>query len=408
MKSHYIFAAILAGCLFIRLFFTLLQAQTYHDGEHVQFTTTLLADPQEQGKFTTIAVFLPGTFPPRSLRIVLPKDIQLRYGDTIVVSGNIKEKMLNNKKTILISYFPQIEAKKDISLQILAPVYFIRQKITGLFHSSVDATSASLFLGIVFGIKQNLPRTFAKELQQTGLTHVIAASGMNVTMVASFVMGLLGYFFRRRLAIMIAIFVILFYALLSGLQASIVRASMMSIFAFSGQLFGRQYSGWYGLLLIGCVMVFISPSLLFDIGFQLSFLSTAGILSIKPLIPITKILSDDIATTLAAQIATLPVLLVYFGQYSLLSVLVNALVLWTIPILMVIGGAGALLGLLIAPLGKLLLFLALPLLWYFEILVRFFGNLHINVQINSVPLVFTAGYYCLVISVIMIISKKEI
>jgi competence protein ComEC len=154
-------------------------------------------------------------------------------------------------------------------------------------------------------------------------------------------------------------------------------------------------------------MLLADPSLISDIGFQLSFLSTLGILYVKPILEKKPIISSEILTTIAAQIATLPVLLVNFGTYSLFSILVNGLVLWTVPILMMFGGAGAILGLIFMPLGQLLVYLCYPLLLYFEAVVNFFGKIGGIISIKTFPWQFAAGYYCLLVCVLLIFKKEK-
>jgi competence protein ComEC len=155
-----------------------------------------------------------------------------------------------------------------------------------------------------------------------------------------------------------------------------------------------------------------------DIGFQLSFLATLGILLVKPLldswlavwkdkIRFISTLNDDITTTLSAQIVTLPILLGVFGSYGLLSVLANALTLWTIPILMTLGSLAILLGIVFAPLGKLFLFLSYPLLWFFETVVNFLGQVGWVLEIPAMPMVVWFGYY-LILGAIVWSNKKQI
>jgi competence protein ComEC len=107
---------------------------------------------------------------------------------------------------------------------------------------------------------------------------------------------------------------VLFYAFLAGFEPSIVRAAAMAIIAFGAALFRRQYFAFVSLFFTGYVMLFYRPSNIFDIGFQLSFLSTFGILGIKPLLPLQKyFLVEGVSTTLAAQLTTFPVLFGVFG-----------------------------------------------------------------------------------------------
>jgi competence protein ComEC len=239
---------------------------------------------------------------------------------------------------------------------------------------------------------------------------------MNITMVAAFLNSIFTLFLRRQMALFASILGIVFYAFLAGMQPSIIRAAIMGILVFSSQILGRQSLGAYGLFLTAFIMLFISPQLIFDVGFQLSFTATAGLLYINPIFnrvgKIRNLINrypflEDISITLSAQIATLPILLVTFGTYSLWSIAVNALVLWTIPVLMILGGVGAIVGMIFAPLGSVLVYLCLPLLLYFQKIVTFFGSLGGILEINTLPLAFVLGYYCLILSLIFYFSKPK-
>ncbi len=393
--------------LFLRFIYSIVTSVTYQDGQSVKFTTQLFSEPQVQGNFKTISVNLPHTFPPQRATVMMPYGSAIEYGDRISISGKVKYTVLKNNKTVLTVYSLKTSLNENNSNFFLRYIAQLRKNIGRLYSSILDPKSSSLLLGIVFGIKQNVSKDFSQNLRNTGVVHVIAASGMNVTMVAAFLMTLTKRFFKRQAALIISLSGVLFYAIFSGLQPSIVRAAIMGSLAFSSQLFGRQYSGGYALGITGVSMLLLEPGLLFDIGFELSFLSTLGILYIQPLLPTKTFLTDDIKTTIAAQLSTIPIMLLYFGQYSLLSVFVNALVLWTIPLLMILGGFGAIIGLLVPFGGTVLLYLALPFLWYFVTIVEFFGKLQWNLQILNVSALFIIGYYLLLLSIVLVVSRKE-
>ena len=162
----------------------------------------------------------------------------------------------------------------------------------------------------------------------------------------------------------------------------------------------------YGLLLTAFFMLFTSPELISDIGFQLSIMSTIGILTIQPLLPKNELFSD-FSTTIAAQIATLPIILANFGQYGLLSMLVNFLVLWTIPPLMIVGGVGSIIGLVFQSFGKVIIEITIPLLWFFESIVTSLGSLGWNVSVKSFSPFLIVGYYCLLIAFILFIHQRQ-
>jgi len=178
-------------------------------------------------------------------------------------------------------------------------------------------------------------------------------------------------------------------------------------FVLGAQIIGRQYSSLYGLILAAGGMLLYNPSWLFDVGFELSFGATLGILYLKPLLPKLGIMGDDINTTIASQVATLPIMIGSFGSYGLLSIPANAFILWTIPPLMIIGGVGGMVGLLIQPLGRLILFLAFPILFYFEKIIVILASFTFQIYIPEIPISLILGYYLLLISIILILRKRE-
>jgi competence protein ComEC len=125
-------------------------------------------------------------------------------------------------------------------------------------------------------------------------------------------------------------------------------------------------------------MLIYNPDWLIDIGFILSFVSTASLMLFEKRIRIwlskvPEVLKEGLSTSLAAQIGVAPILFVTFGQFNILSPVVNALVLWTIPPLMILGAVGGLFGLIFPFLGKMILWASFPLLWWFVHIVTFFN-----------------------------------
>jgi len=136
-------------------------------------------------------------------------------------------------------------------------------------------------------------------------------------------------------------------------------------------------------------------------------LATIGILVLNPIIYGIRLtsgnpISEDLSTTIAAQIMTLPVILSAFGQYLLTSIFANILVLWTIPLIMTIGGVGIVAGLVFEPLGKIIVVLIIPLLWYMQQVTSFFSTHAILVQVQNVPTLMIFGYYLLILSMFLI------
>ncbi len=378
------------------------------DGQNVSFSTTVLDEPVLQGRINRITAVYGNIFGSQKLLIYYLPTINILYGEKISITGSveiIKSKNSSSQSNGLINlnngfsmYLPKIQPQIDKNNIFLSLASYIRQKTKELYFSNLDDQSANLLLGIVLGVRGSFSQSFLQSLRNAGVMHVIAASGMNVTLTGGLLLGLLGKFFTRKISLAISVCGIVFYAVLAGFQPSIIRAAIMISFVFTSQIFGRQYTSLYGLFFTVLLMLFVSPELLFDIGFLLSVFSTLGILFIKPLFPKTSWF-EDASTTISAQIATLPILLSGFGQYGLLSILVNALVLWTVPILMILGGIAAITQFIPFVAGTFLFF-TVPLLWFFESIVSAFNSIPLSITFSQVPFLAVVGYYVFTFGVV--------
>lgn len=388
----------MASILVLRLFFFYSNVHKYQDLEKISFTTQILSSPKQYFNYQTIYVSIDDLE-----KVLIKTDLskEFNYGDYVNFTGTLKVLVLKDKSTIFTMNNPKIEAESRENLSFLSNIYNLRQRIINNFKSNLDSKSAGLMLGIVFGIKDNLPKEFVNQIQITGVMHVIAASGMNVTMVSGFLFYLFAFLFKRQVAVILSILGILFYTALAGFEASIIRAAIMGIIVFSAQIIGRQQYSFIALLITAFVMLFAFPKYLFDVGFQLSFMATIGLLYIPQLFKrFQNDFTEVIIVTICAQIATLPILLINFGNYSIFSVLANALVLWTVPILMILGSISTLFSFIFAPLASLFLYLCLPFLLFFEKTVEFFARFGSTFNLASIPWQFGVAYYLFLLSIL--------
>jgi len=395
----------LSFVLILRLAIHFQNIQMIPHGSEVVFEGKILNQPKVSIRGQQASLTLPNS---QRITVRFLLDPILRYGDRVKISGKVEYFEAENGNLVAFMNYPQfglVEKGTDANL-----ILNVRESIIKFFNSTLSPSSSSLILGITFGIKQEMPEQFYLNLQKTGLMHVVAASGMNVTMVGGFFAGFFTLFLRRQIALFASVFGIIFYAVLAGLEPSIVRAGVMGIIVFSAQIMGRQSMAVLGLFFAGFLMLMASPGTILDIGFQLSFLATAGLIYIRPIFFLSSklktiiqksLVGEDFVTTLSAQLATLPILLVNFGSYSLWSVPANAFLLFTVPPLMIIGGISAVLGIIFEPLGRITVYLALPFLLYFESIVSLLGERITPVSIDRFPLTIIAGYYLLIAAIII-------
>ena len=250
-----------------------------------------------------------------------------------------------------------------------------REKWVETLQRSLPEPMASLSAGILLGVKGQMPKQFYDALVNTGTLHIVAASGYNVSIVATIAMRVIGGFVSRNVAIVMGIVAIIVYVFLAGGSASVLRAGIMGSLTLVSFYFGRPAEAKRLLFVTAGIMLLIDPILIFDIGFQLSFVATAGLLYLEPLIEnkfqftiynLQTFLKSYLYPTLAASIATLPVILWHFGRVSLISPLVNMLVLPTVPLIMGITA-------LILVGGQFMAWLSYPLLAYVVYMIKLFG-----------------------------------
>ncbi len=295
---------------------------------------------------------------------------------------------------------------KTLNLPVISQ---IKANSTRAYDRVLGKDYSGLLTGIVFGTRADFDRDFFSKLQEAGVLHVIAASGMNVSMVAGFLVATLVLFLKRQQALIIAGVGVFLYAALADFQVSIVRASIMAYFAFAAGVLGRQNSSLWALFLTAYLMLLVNPTLVTSLSFQLSFAATLGILLFDPLLKrgvLKNGFFEDGRTTVSAQITTTPILLFAFSTYSLVSVPVNFLILWTVPPLMILGALASFLANIWAPLSVPILYLCLPFLMYFKAVVLFFANYSNPVEVSFVPWTIIAGYYLILVSLVLYLYKK--
>ncbi|TSC53939.1 MAG: competence protein ComEC [Microgenomates group bacterium LiPW_16] len=233
---------------------------------------------------------------------------------------------------------------------------------------------ASLLDGILWGERAQMPKDFFEALRRTGTLHVIALSGMNITILVN-LLGKITYFLGRKKGILVNLVLIVIFIWFVGSPPSVVRAGIMGTLSLLAVYFGRRNWAFLSLILAAAAMLLVNFSWLWEVSFQLSFLATMGIILLTPRAQIRKKQGlvgefihegrENLRTTLAAQIFTLPIILYNFKQLSLIAPLTNILVLWIVQPIMVLGFLLSLVAIIFSP-------LALPLAWIIWVPLTYF------------------------------------
>ncbi len=275
--------------------------------------------------------------------------------------------------------------------------------------------SNSLMAGILYGARSGLPDDLTTNFSRTGVTHIVAVSGYNVSIIVVVLNSILIYLglFRKQ-SFWSLVFLILAFVFFTGATASVVRAGIMAVIVLLSQYLGRLSAVGRVLVYAVVVMLIFNPYLLmWDAGFQLSFLSTLGLVYLVPIFePLTEkikvtgtsvMLLEVFTTTMAAIMATMPLIMHQFGRFSVVAPLVNILVLWIIPWLMLFGFLSLILSLVFFPLGQLVAWVAGLGVRYVIIVVDWFGNKSwsaVDMKISLLTMIF------IYLVLILFVTKK--
>ena len=241
---------------------------------------------------------------------------------------------------------------------------------------------ASLLAGLLTGSRRGIPEHLTDDFRDAGITHIVAISGYNVTIILTLFSSFLFWIPRqRRFGILVT--AVALFTLFVGSSASVVRAAIMGILGLLALQTGRQANVRLSILWTAFFMLCWNPKYLwYDAGFQLSFLAVIGLAELsEPLktymkkVPEFLALRESLVATIAAQIATLPLIMILFQQVSLVAPLTNVVVAPLIPLAMLMGSMGVVLSVLSMQLGLLVSYLTWALLQAIILIAKFCAHL---------------------------------
>ncbi len=287
------------------------------------------------------------------------------YGDEVSVKGAIKapENFSKEGSTSSFDYVGYLASQGIYYLIDQPHVSFVGhdqgnfvvgalQKIKRNFVAHIESTFAqphgALVAGLLLGIKSSLGKDLQEDFRRVGLVHIIVLSGSNVTLIAQTIIAAFAFLPRLGGAVA-ALTGITLFAFLAGTSPTVVRASVMASLAVCASLVWREYSVFRALLCAAVAMVLLNPQLvIFDPSFQLSFLATLGLILLSPIVerwfawvPDRFGMREVLVSSISTQIFMTPFLLFLMGQVSVVSLVVNIVVLPLVPYAMLFGFLGA-------------------------------------------------------------------
>jgi competence protein ComEC len=269
--------------------------------------------------------------------------------------------------------------------RLLALLFSLKEKIQETLAKSLSEPHASLLSAMLVGSRGNIPSEILANFSRAGISHILALSGFNITiLILGIMVCLRAISLSRKQIFWTAICLIALFVLMVGAEASVVRAGIMGSVVLLARYVGRPNKSFNALIFAATLMVLINPKILaFDLGFQLSFLAMIGLLYLAPvieqflgrLLPPLWGLRAMLSTTAAAILFTSPLIMYYFGRFSLIAILANALILPILPLIMLLGGLIIILGSMLPAFGLVLGWITWIFMAYLINVTEFFANL---------------------------------
>lgn len=325
-------------------------------GVETTFSGVVALEPDERANSTHLYVETNHGL----ILVIAEKGQEWRYGDRLEVTGDIERPesfetdlgrtfnypgyLLAKNVAYTIHRGEVVKLEENTGNVVLTNIFKAKSAFIEKIESLIPEPEAGLSLGLLLGVKRALGEDLENDFRRTGIIHIVVLSGYNIMIVVTFILYVLGRFFGARASALFGIVGIVAFAVMVGLSATVVRASIMASLLLIMSLTGRVYLVLRGLFVAAGLMVLWNPySLAFDTGFQLSFLATLGLIVFSPylkekleLLPEKIGVREFMTATLATQLFVLPLLLYQMGEFSVVAVLVNVLVLPMVAVAMLL------------------------------------------------------------------------
>jgi len=402
----------------------------YNDRDSVAFRGLVVNDPVPRDRSANLQVSVyelkvdDAWMPIRGQVLVqVPSYETYRYGDELEVHGKLEtppdvetfsyRTYLARQGIHSLLRYPGIGLlARDQGQPLLAFLYALKRRTQSVITAILPEPEAALLTGILVGSDEGIPRSLMDKFRATGTAHIIAISGFNITLISAALVKVFSRFLQRYVALVVAVGAIALYTVLVGAEPPVVRAAIMGGLTALALIVGRRSHALTSLLAAAWLMTAWDPFLLWDIGAQLSFFASLGLIayserlqrasenllgrfaSMETAEHVTRLLSDSLLATVAALVTSLPVMMYHFGHFSPLSLLSNLLILPVQPTIMYLGSTAAMAGLAYLPLGQMLGWAAWLFLTYTIRTVEITANwIHTSGTTSSVHPAVPIAYY---------------
>ena len=338
------------------------------------------------------------------------------YGDEVEVSGKLErpgiidrfhyDNYLSRFGIHTVIYRAKLsKVSQGHGNKLFSKLFSTKKSFEGQINKLYSEPHASFLAGLLTGSRKGIPEHLMEDFNTTGLTHIIAISGYNITIVIAVISSLL-FWLPLKWRFTPAVIAIIAFTFFVGASAAVVRASIMGILGLLALQTERTAHTRLAVLWTLFFMLIRNPKYLwYDAGFQLSFLAVIGLIELSPhldrwLVRIPKVLGmrEALQMTIAAQLSAVPLIVMLFGRLSLVAPIANVLTAPAIPFAMLFGFLGTIISLISFPLGQLFAYIGWAFLQWIILVASIMSNVPLaSIEVKFIGTIAIVIYYCLLV-----------
>ncbi len=357
------------------------------------------------------------------IQIITDKKSKVTLGENLIIRGelNLLEPRRNPgafdeflySKTRNISYkmFGEVVSHGAVKNNIYTKLYYWRDKISSVYESILPQREAALLEAMLLGNSDNLDDEIRNLYAVAGIVHIIAISGVHISLISLFIFSVLQTFLRKEQCSAITIIILVLYTIFTGGAVATVRATYMSCVVLFGYLLKKQSDIYTSIAFSALTILMVQPLFLFDIGFLLSYVSIIAVVLVAPffsnLFFIPKILIRLFACSIGVSIVISPITAYFFHWFSLAGILANVVILPFASIIVIVGLMSGFVGLFSLEISQILCGMVFFILKFYEFVCLIAEKLPFSkIVTGKVSIVFLIFYYLITILVIYYLFAK--
>lgn len=329
--------------------------------------------------------------------LYVSKNSGLEYGMKITAIGEFElpqlnrnkggynyRRYLNSQNIYGVIYCKSFDIIELPSINI---IHSLKKSIETCFFKLLPKEYVGILEGMIIGDTSYISDDVKQNFKKCGITHLLAVSGSNVAFILILCKFLFEKIFGRNVSNIITVFFIIIFTFLSGVSASVVRASIMAIIIILAEFLIEKPNTYASLSFSAIIILIYNPVIIFDVGFILSYAGTLGIIIYSKRIKIfldykikfentmLNYFKDIFSVTLSAQIVTVPIIIYYFNTFSVFSLFVNIIVLPITGYITIIGILTYFASFFFMPIAKILSYIIYSLLFFLLAVSEYFSKI---------------------------------